>query len=447
MTNIVQDWTELLLDAIRLTKPGPPMVARSIAIVYTCIYDAWAAYDSVANLTRTDFAATAPGNAANVATSVHFAAYRALVDQYPKAKNALDAKMTLLGLSISDTTLSVSSPVGVGNKAAKQVLTFRQTDGANEAGNYADTSGYMPVNNPIRPFFATTEDIPFPDRWQPLTYLDDDNRPATPSYIGAHWGEVTPFALTSSSQFRPVPPQLITSQGFLEQARHVIDVQANLTPKQKVMAEYWADGPRSELPPGHWLILATFVVERDRLNLAETIKLFFALSNAVFDASIATWEAKRFYDYCRPITAIRYLFRGKTIKAWGGAGKGVINMPGELWRPFQVDNFPTPPFSEYVSGHSTFSMAAATVLKAYTGSDEFGYFYMQRKPLAADPHEEVLGILLSWNTFRDAALDAGESRIYGGIHFYEGNVSGLELGKKVGANAFEKARAYWTGTV
>ncbi|NVO83333.1 phosphatase PAP2 family protein [Hymenobacter terrestris] len=92
-------------------------------------------------------------------------------------------------------------------------------------------------------------------------------------------------------------------------------------------------------------------------------------------------------------------------------------------------------------------MAAATVLKAYTGSDEFGYFYMQRKPLAADPHEQVLGVLLSWNTFRDAALDAGESRIYGGIHFYEGNVSGLELSKNVDTNAFEKSKAYWTGTV
>ncbi|MDJ0367577.1 vanadium-dependent haloperoxidase [Hymenobacter sp. H14-R3] len=146
-------------------------------------------------------------------------------------------------------------------------------------------------------------------------------------------------------------------------------MQARLTPTQKVTAEYWADGPHSELPPGHWLLFTTFLMARDKLNLAETVKLFFAVSNAVFDASIATWEAKRFYDYCQPITAIRYLFRGKTVRAWGGAGQGTIDLPGELWRPFQADNFPTPPFSEYVSGHSTFSMAAATVLKAYIGSE------------------------------------------------------------------------------
>jgi hypothetical protein len=85
--------------------------------------------------------------------------------------------------------------------------------------------------------------------------------------------------------------------------------------------------------------------------------------NAVLDASIAVWEAKRFYDYCQPITAIRHLFRGKTIKSWGGPGKGTVELQGENWHTFQVNTFPMPPFAEYVSGHSSFSMAAATVLK------------------------------------------------------------------------------------
>lgn len=448
MTNIITEWNELLLEAIRQTKPGPPMAARSIAIVYTCIYDSWAAYNPIAKLTRTDFASATPNTPLNVSTSISFAAYRALVDQYPKVKSIFDNKMLQLGLDITQTSTSASSALGVGNKAAKQVLTFRHTDGANQAGNYADTSGYVPSNNPIKPFFPTTvEEINHPDKWQPLTYLNDENRPATPGYIGAHWQNVTPFALTSSSQFRPTSPQALTSQGFLDQAKNVIDIQANLTPKQKVMAEYWADGPKSEMPPGHWTIFASHIVERDHLNIDDTVKLFFAVTNAVFDASIAVWEAKRFYDYCRPITAIRHLFRGKIIKAWGGAGKGTIEMLGENWRTFQVNTFPTPPFAEYVSGHSGFSMAAATVLKQFTGSDNFGYFYMQTKPLAADPTEDVVGITMRWNTFTEAALDAGESRLYGGIHFYEGNVAGLELGRKVGANAFAKAEQYWNGTI
>lgn len=448
MKSIITDWNELMLEGIRQTKPGPPMAARSIAIMYTCIYDAWAAYDPVAKLTTANFTASVPNTPANVATSISYAAYRALVDQFPKVKSLFDQKMAELGLDISQTSTSASTALGVGNKASKQVLTFRQTDGANEAGNYADTTGYASVNDPIRPFFATTvEEIHYPDRWQPLTYLSDEIRPATPGYIAAHWGNVIPFALTSSNQFRPSPPQALTSQGYLDQAKNIIDIQANLTPLQKVMAEYWADGPKSEMPPGHWTIFTSYIVERDNLSIDDTVKLFFAVSNAVFDASIAIWECKRFYDYCRPITAIRHLFRGKTIKAWGGAGKGTIEMQGESWRTFQVNTFPTPPFAEYVSGHSGFSMAAATVLKMFTGSDKFGYFYMQTKPLAADPGENVMGITMRWNTFTEAALDAGESRLYGGIHFYEGNVAGLEMGKKVGANAFAKAKQYWTGTI
>lgn len=455
MKNIIIEWNELLLEAIRQTKPGPPMAARSIAIVYTSIYDCWAAYHPVANMTTADFAISVANTLSNVETSIHFAAYRSLIDQYPKAKSTkdktlglFDEKMSQLGHDVTLTSVATNTAHGVGNKAAKQVLTFRQTDNSNQANNYADTTSYESKNKPIKPFFPTSvEEIEHPDRWQPLTYLNDENRPATIPYIGPHWGIVTPFALTSGSQFRPAEPQNINSQGFLDQAKHVIDIQANLTPKQKVMAEYWADGPKSEMPPGHWTIFGSFVAERDNMDLEKTVKLFFVLANAIFDASIAVWDAKRAYDYCRPITAIRHLFRGKTIRAWGGPGKGTVEILGENWRTFQVNTFPTPPFAEFVSGHSGFSMAAATVLKKITNSDHFGYFYMQTKPLAADPLEDVIGITMKWDTFTEAAYDAGESRLYGGIHFYEGNVVGLALGKNVGLNAYEKAEKYWNGLI
>jgi hypothetical protein len=450
MQNVLIQWNELVLEAIRQTKPGPPMVARSIAIVYTSIYDAWAAYDSVAKPTRIGIAQrpVAENTTSNKETAIHYAAFKSLSDQFASVRSIFVEKMIALGLDPNNNSTALNTPIGVGNQAANLVLTFRQTDGSNESGNYADNTNYQSVNPVLNPLFeSSVEDIPFPDRWQRLVYLTPDNRPASPQYIAPHWGNVIPFALTSGSQFRPSPPQLLTSQDFLDQAKHVINIQAHLTPTQKVIAEYWADGPRSELPPGHWCIFTSFVVERDNLNLDESVKIFFAVSNAIFDASIATWEAKRIYDYSRPITQIRYLFRGKTIKAWGGAGRGTIKINGEFWRPFQVNTFPTPPFAEYISGHSAFSMAAAEVLKRFTNSDKFGYFYMQQKPLAADPTENVIGITMRWNTFRQAALDAGESRLYGGIHFYEGNVAGLELGKRVGENAFIKAQQFWTGTI
>ena len=339
------------------------------------------------------------------------------------------------------------APVDVGNQAADDVLSYRHADNANQAGLYADTTGYQPKNKPMPVLLpAAVDAIDFPGKWQALTYLNSSHEAKTPKFICPHWQQVKPFALTSGDQFRPTtPPQSPLSQGYLDQAKHVIDIQANLTPEQKVIAEYWADGPNSELPPGHWTEFAAFVAERDKLDFNQSVKLFFALANAIFDASIATWDAKVAFDYVRPVTAIRYLFRGKRILGWAGAGKGTQEMLGEYWKPFQVSTFPTPPFAEFTSGHSGFSMAAATVLKTFTGSDKFGFFYSQDVPLKADPTEPVIGTVLHWPTFTAAAREAGESRLYGGIHFYEGNVAGLDIGEKVGAAAYVKAQDLWSG--
>ena len=227
----------------------------------------------------------------------------------------------------------------------------------------------------------------------------------------------------------------------------MIEVQQKLETKQKVVAEYWADGPNSELPPGHWELFAIAVSDRDSHTLHQDAKLFFALANAIHDAAIATWEAKRYYDYVRPVTANRHLFRGKEIQGWNGNGFSAID--GQAWLPYQVSTFPTPPFPEFTSGHSGFSTAAAEALKRFTSGDAFGVgSYTQSVPLRVEPSlADAVGVVLEWDTFSEAALEAGESRIYGGIHFYEGNVAGLSLGRKVGAQAFDKAQGYWTGRV
>lgn len=464
--NLIVEWNNILLEAIRAVgklpstsldrdRGGPPQVARSISIVHTTIYDAWCAYDSVAKpVHRTTPRKPVPQHTeANRRKAISQAAYRTLIDQFPPSifdpvfktayESMLAKQLAKEGIVIGGPT---PPPVDVGNQAADDVLAFRHSDNSNQSGLYADTTGYAPVNRPMSVLLPADPDaIDFPGRWQPLSYLNSDHELKTPKFICPHWQHVKPFALTSGDQCRPpTAPQPPLSQGFLDQARHVIDIQARLTPEQKVIAEYWADGPNSELPPGHWTEFAAFVVERDNLDVNQSVKLFFALSNAVFDASIATWDAKVAFDYVRPVTAIRHMFRGKRILAWGGAGKGTQEITGEFWKPFQVPTFPTP-FAEFTSGHSGFSMAAATILKTFTNSDTFGFYYSQDVPLKADPTEPVTDIVLHWPTFTAAAREAGESRLYGGIHFYEGNVVGLDLGEKVGNGAYAKAKDLWSG--
>jgi hypothetical protein len=169
------------------------------------------------------------------------------------------------------------------------------------------------------------------------------------------------------------------------------------------------------------------------------VVLFFALGGALHDAAVAAWDAKRAFDSVRPVSAIRWLFAGDSVCAWGGPGGGTTLIKGEEWQPY----LPTPPFAEYVSGHSTFSAAAAEVLARYTGSDAFGASVTV--PAGSSPIEPgttpAADVTLSWPTFSDAADQAGRSRRYGGIHFRDGDLAGRVLGRMVGRRAWLAASA------
>ena len=150
----------------------------------------------------------------------------------------------------------------------------------------------------------------------------------------------------------------------------------------------------------------------------------------------------------RPVTAIPLLFKGKKIRAWGGPGKGTIEMDGAQWIPYQPATFPTPPFPDFVSGHSTYSAAAASILTAWTGSDRFGY--STTIPAGSSKIEPgktpARPVILRWETFGDAANQAGTSRRYGGIHFRRADLAGRLLGRAVAVNVWAKALSYFDGT-
>jgi hypothetical protein len=189
---------------------------------------------------------------------------------------------------------------------------------------------------------------------------------------------VGPFALTSADQFRPDHGPAVTvlkgkpSDAFRKEVDQQLTYSAGLTDTQKVIAEYWEDPPGSETPPGHWNLFAQWVSRRDHHGLDTDAKVFMALNNALLDAGITAWDAKRQWNSVRPITAVRWLKQGQLIQAWGGPYQGTKTIRGEDWLPYQRANFVTPSFPEYLSGHSTFSAAAAMLLKSATGSDTFG---------------------------------------------------------------------------
>ena len=428
--NIVLRWNATALEAVRRTGMPPPAVARALAIVHTCMYDAWAASDPVAvgvHFRTKDLTLVTDGRRER---GISFAAHRALVDLFPTQRPLFDALLIELGYDPEDVSDGDSL---LGIQAADAGLEFRMDDGANQQQNYADYTGYAPINTP--------ETLVDPNRWQPLITAGG----AAQVFALPHWGLVTPFALESADQFRAAAPALDPHGLYRKQALAILQTSARLGDREKVIAIYWADGPRTETPPGHWCLFAQFVSRRDHHSVEQDVKLFFALSNALMDASIAVWDAKRYYDFVRPITAIRYLFAERPVRAWAGPYQGTQLISGESWQPY----IPTPPFAEYVSGHSTFSAASAEILKLFTGSDQFGA--QVTIPAGSSPIEPGLvpstDVTLAWRTFSDASDEAGLSRRYGGIHFEDGDLEGRAVGRRIGGLVWQVAKSYFEGLV
>jgi hypothetical protein len=314
-------------------------------------------------------------------------------------------------------------------------------------------------------------------RWQPLCVLtaagvtagsppirdpsaDEcaDGTSTTPSHytlqnaLTPQWGKVTTFGVPSS-QFQymvPGPPRNSNGTYSTTEIVTALADTSNLSDASKAKAEYWADGPRSEFPPGHMGVFAQFICRKFGNNLDSDTKLFFMLGNAMMDASIASWWYKYKYDFVRPVTAIREYYKNNPdgITSWLGPNKGFGKVPSQQWMPYQALTVVTPGFPEYVSGHSTFSAAGATLLSMANGGDTFGASITIKKGSSKiEPGGQVpaADVTLSWPMFTDATNEAGMSRRYGGIHFYSGDIHGRAVGRQVAQYVYSQAQNYIRG--
>jgi hypothetical protein len=227
-----------------------------------------------------------------------------------------------------------------------------------------------------------------------------------------YWGTLRPFALTKWDECpAPEAPAYGTTPGtaLYDQAKAVFDTKVALTPDQKTTVLYWADnGGESGTPAGHWLAIAAQIVSEKGLSGEEAARIMVATSVALSDAFVATWGYKFKYNVVRPRTFIR-----QTMDS--------------TWEP----TIPTPPFPEYMSGHSTVSAAAATALTQILGTVAF-----------TDSTSVALGhAVRHFDSFLAAADEAGMSRIYGGIHYPISNETGKALGRCIGAKVIERLGA------
>ncbi len=289
--------------------------------------------------------------------------------------------------------------------------------------------------------------------------------------------------------------------------------EPNIVPRAdyaRVLAEFWADGPDSETPPGHWFTILNYVSDHPDLvkkfkgtgeildDLEWDVKAYFTLGGAMHDAAITAWGIKGWYDYLRPVSAIRAMAdRGQSsdpnlpsyhpggirlkpgfielvaegdpldgprgqnvgkIKLYTWRGPDFIDDPetdeagvgwilAENWWPYQRPSFVTPPFAGYVSGHSTYSRAAAEVLTLLTGDPFFpggvGEFVAKQNEFLVFEEGPSVDVVLQWATYRDASDQTSLSRIWGGIHPPADDIPGRLIGMEIGVDAFNFAEQYF----
>jgi membrane-associated phospholipid phosphatase len=394
MLEMVRETTSVLSTGI-LVKPPPPMVSKYLAMVHGAMFDAINATSGTYH--GYAFASSTPVDASPIAAAAK-AAHVVASHLYSTNHQieVWDATLAEVLATVPDGPAKTAG-LQLGQQAGEAMIARRANDGSDQTSDYAPTAGA--------------------GNWKPT--LPSFAEPTLPQ-----WPDVTPFVLTSGDQFRTIAPPALESPEYaaaVDEVMQLGDRTSTLrTADQTEIAHFWEDGGGTSTPPGHWNSIAADVALSQNLTPLESARLFALLNIALADAGITSWDAKYAYDLWRPIDAIR-----------DAADDGnSATLPVSDWLPL----LPTPSFPAYTSGHSTFSGAAAAVLTAVIG-DSFAFKSRADRGSSGQwpPSDDVslLGVR-SFDSFWDAANEAGLSRIYGGIHYSFDNTLGLDSGSQVG---------------
>ena len=386
--DVVIDWNNVTLNAIRVDKTSPPKASRALAIVHTAIFDAvnsgsGGQYEHYI-VPPVQFFAPISVEAAAAA-----AAHTALSALFPAQKATFDAALATSLAAIADGPEETSG-VQWGKSVAEQILAARADDGSATVVDYGAPTGA--------------------NWWAPTP-------PAFAPALLPGWGLVEPWSMTSGSQFRQGPPPTPLSpeytKAFQEVERLGRASSPHRTAEQTQIALFWADGAGTATPPGHWHIIAQGLSQDRHLNLIENARLFALLAIAGADAAIVAWDHKFTYNNWRPVTGIQ--------------NADIDGNPATTADPTWTSQIPTPPFPSYTSGHSTFSSASARLLALFFGTDKISF---------STTSDGLPGVTRSFTRLSDAAEEAGQSRIYGGIHWQFDNKAGLASGTALGEHVF-----------
>jgi membrane-associated phospholipid phosphatase len=387
-TDPVLFWNDQVNRVIQVTRTDAFQASRVLAL------ESIAVMDTVRSIEGTPafMLSLAAPHDIPVSAAVAAAAHTVLTHLFPARQAALDAALAYaLGNDPAGTERDQAAAFG--KVVANALIMLRDEDGWNASP--ATRSG-IATRSGTAPLYGTTT-----GEWRPTP---PEFRPP----MGSQFATMQPFSMTAPDQFRPDGPPAPGSTAFRQARAEVValgDARSTVrTPQQTEIARYWSDAIGTYAPAGHWNAIAASIVGPLRLGVSVEAELFAELNVAMADAGIAMADAKYHFWAWRPITAIR--------------SGDATEPPIPDWTPL----LETPAHPSYLSGHSSFSGAAAAVMTAWFGNRKFTF-----------SSASLPGVTRNFTSFQQAAEEAAASRVYGGIHFAFDNADGLVTGRAVGS--------------
>lgn len=439
----IRRWNEIAVDASGLdhTPPapgesrvfgeqlGPGRASRAMAIVHIAIFDA---VNAIAGGSRSYTGLPPAPRPTSLDAAVAQAAHDTLAALYPSQATDFDALLADDLGRISDR--GKANGITLGRQAAAAILALRAADGSEKPEPVME-EGYVPQNEP--------------GMWR------QDPISQVPIALGCFWGEVAPFVIGSSAQFRVPPPPAMSSRQYTDAFNEVkrLGGDGAVTPTERTADQtfagiYWAyDGtPSLCAPPRLYNQIAVQIADERDLNVPQLARLLALVNTAMADAGVAIWESKFFYQYWRPVTGVREADPGTGPTGAGDGNPATFGDPAftPLGAPasnLTGPNF-TPPFPAYPSGHAGFGGALFQILRRFFGTDEIPFTFVSDEfnGVTRDRTGNVRPrVPRSFKSLSQAEEENGQSRIYLGIHWAFDKTEGITQGREVADFVFDNA--------
>lgn len=462
----VSDWMELLLKKIAQNNLAPTHTSRWILIASNAIYNSYQFITQ--DKSPIDSQYWISSQKGEISGSIFY--LESWIEQscqylIPKLiRNYMN--LTLSPLTDDEVNILVNShtPLSNINKSSLNELKVlldsyllnRDLDGWKLTGTFdgvlPNGSNTIAADNTID---QNLNDLPEPNKWTPLKIGS-----STKNYLTPEWGTKNNGLLAQEDFYdllNKTSTNLFPSNDQYEkEMKEVSVITQNLTDEQKILAEFWAGGPGTVTPPGMWVVFLSIVLRSNSIKLIQEIKSYAVLCSSLYQSSICAWRLKRTHLQARPLQKIRqYEYENPINQTWNS------KKMGQYWLPYQELNFVTPPFPDFVSGHSTFSASSAKIFCYLLQSDminlanpvsnseilnylspilnnnttnfSLNNFFVLPKTSTIEPGiVPSTSVNLNWICWTEMARSSGKSRIYGGIHIESSNQGGLYLGSMIG---------------